>query len=152
MRKNNFKELKWRGSEMKKKIIVITVVSTALVLASESHSAEVTLGPDLKIPPHYKPGSGGCSPGRGYNFSAEAPNYSSTYPKLNLRAFNGEVIGFVIEVPAKEGWKPWYDQPEGKPTQHDNSPPHYTQTIYIKKGPTAEECKASKGPYGNENR
>jgi hypothetical protein len=37
-----------------------------------------------------------------------------------------------------------------KPTKHDDGPAHYTQTIYIKKGPTAEECKASKGPYGNE--
>src|SRR5262245_10413273 len=128
---------------------VIALISVILGLATGSYAAEVTLGPDLKIPPHYKPGSGGCSAGRGYSFSAEAPNYPSTYPKLNLRVFNGEVIGFTFEVPAKEGWKPWYDQPEGKPTEHDGSIPHYTQTIYFKKGPTAEECKSSKGPYGS---
>jgi hypothetical protein len=63
---------------------------------------------------------------------------------MNLRVFNGEVIGFIFELDAKEGWKPWYDQAEGKPTAHDGSIQHYTQTIYIKKGPTVEECKASK--------
>ena len=112
-----------------------------------TQAGEVTIGPENKIPPHYKAG-GRCSPGRGYNASAEAPNYPSTYPKMNLRVFNGEVIGFLFELDAKEGWKPWYDQPEGKPTTHEGGEPHYTQTIYIKKGPTAEECKASKGPYG----
>ncbi len=84
------------------KIILIAFVSVILGLATGSYAAEVTLGPDLKIPPHYKPGGGSCSPGRGYSFSAEAPNYPSTYPKLNLRIFK------------------------------------------------AEECKASKGPYGNK--
>lgn len=134
---------------MKKRIIATSLIALVLALTSNGYGGEVTLGPDLKIPPYYKPGSGGCSPGRGYSFSAEAPAYPSTYPKLNLRVFNGEVIGFIVEVEAKEGWKPWYDQPEGKPTKHGDSPPHYTQTIYIKKGPTAEECKASKGSYGN---
>lgn len=114
-----------------------------------SSSAQVILAPDLKIPSHYRAGKR-CDPGRGYGFTAEAPNFPSTYPKLNLRVFNGEVIGFIFELDAKEGWKPWYDQPEGKPTAHDGSIQHYTQTIYIKKGPTAEECKLAKGPYGNE--
>lgn len=135
---------------MKNAIITVTFIFVTLGLTSGPSVAEVVLGPDLKIPPHYKAGSGGCRPGRGYTFGAEAPNYPSTYPKLNLRVFGGEVIGFLVEVSAKEGWKPWYDQPEGKPTSHEGSPPHYTQTIYIKKGPTAEECKASKGPYGSE--
>ena len=112
------------------------------------NAAEVTLGPNLKIPPHYTSGSNRCSPGRGYSFTAEAPNFPSAYPKLNLRVFNGEVIGVIFEVPAKDGWKPWYDQPEGRPTAHDGSHEHYTQTIYFKNGPTAEECKESKGPYG----
>ena len=135
---------------MKKIVISMTFALATLGLALGLYAAEVTLGPDLKIPPHYKPGSGGCRPGRGYSFSAEAPNHSSTYPKMNLRVFSGEVIGFIFELDAKEGWKPWYDQTEEKPTEHDGSIKHYTQTIYIKKGPTAEECKTSKGPYGNE--
>ena len=134
---------------MTRRLLILIAVALGLG-AGNLYAAEVILGPDLKIPPHYKPGGGSCSPGRGYSFSAEAPNYPSTYPKLNLRVFNGEVIGFIVEIEAKEGWKPWYDQPEGKPTVHDNSPPHYTETIYIKKGPTAEECKASKGPFGNQ--
>jgi len=131
---------------------MIRVLFILLVLGwlTEVDAAEVVLGPDLKIPPHYQPGSGGCRPGRGYTFSAQAPNHPSTYPKMNLRVFDGDVIGFIFEVDAKEGWKPWYDQPEGKPTKHDDGPAHYTQTIYIKKSPTVEECKASKGPYGNE--
>ena len=132
------------------------IVGAALVLSlagfglGSVSAAEVTLGPELKIPPHYKAGAGGCRPGRGYTFSAQTPNHPSTYPKLNLRVFNGEVIGVVFEVSAKEGWKPWYDQPEGKSIAHDGSHEHYTQTIYFKKGPIAEECKASKGPYGNK--
>jgi len=129
-------------------IFAFTVATLGLTL--ETYAAEVLLGPDLKIPSYYKPGSGQCSAGRGYSFSAEAPDYPSTYPKLNLRVFNGEVIGFLFEVDVKEGWKPWYDQPEGKPTAHGHGPAHYTQTIYIKKGPTAEECNASTGPYGKK--
>jgi hypothetical protein len=132
-----------------KKVITISFILISLGVVSGSYAAEVTLGPDLKIPPYYK-ASTSCSAGRGYNASAEAPGHPSTYPKMNLRVFNGEVIGFLFELDTKEGWKPWYDQPEGKPTKHDDSPAHYTQTIYIKKGPTAEECKASKGPYGSE--
>jgi hypothetical protein len=135
---------------MKGVMIIVALLVTSLALATRPYAGEVTLGSDLKIPPYYKPGSGACSPGRGYSFSAEAPNYPSTYPKLNLRVFNGEVIGFQFEVPAKEGWKPWYDQPEGKATSHDGSIDHYTQTVYFKKGPTVDECKVSKGPYGNK--
>lgn len=135
---------------MKIKLAVLVFLFAGAWLVPEVlHPAEVVLGPDLKIPPHYTVGKS-CSPGRGYSARAEAPNHPSTYPKMNLRVFNGEVIGFIFELEAKEGWKPWYDQPEGKPTAHEGSVPHYTQTIYIKKGPTAEECKASKGPYGNE--
>lgn len=129
------------------RILAGFIIVVALNGGSAAWPAEVVLGPELRIPPHYKPGNR-CSPGRGYSFSAEAPNYPSTYPKLNLRVFNGEVIGVVFEVPAQEGWKPWYDQAEGKPTAHDGSHEHYTQTIYFKKGPTGEECKQSKGPYG----
>jgi hypothetical protein len=92
------------------------------------------LGTELKIPPHYRPGSGSCSPGRGYSFSAEAPNYPSTHPKMNLRVFNGEVIGFIFELNAKGGWKPWYDQPEGKPTVHDGSiQPLHTDDLHQKR-------------------
>lgn len=132
---------------MGNKIMIIVLIVMGLVLG-DLYAAEVTLGPDLKISPHYRPGKR-CDPGRGYNASAEMPNYPSTYPKMNLRVFNGEVVGFLFEVDAKEDWKPWHDQPEGKPNAHDGSIPQYTQTIYIKKGPTTEECKASKGPYGN---
>lgn len=113
---------------------IVLAIFVSLGLAASTGAAEVTLGPDLKIPPHYRPGKR-CDPGRGYNFTAEAQGYPSAYPKLNLRVFNGEVIGFLFELDAKEGWKPWYDQPEGKPSTHEGSPPHYTQTIYIKKGP-----------------
>lgn len=128
---------------------ISVLIATGFPISTLYAAEAVILGPDLKIPQYYKPGNNRCAPGRGYSFSAEASNYSSTYPKLNLRVFNGEVIGVVFEVPAKEGWKPWYDQPEGKPTAHDGSHEHYTQTTYFKKGPTSEECKLSKGPYGS---
>ena len=82
-------------------IFSFTVASLGFVTGP--YAAEVTLGPDLKIPPHYKPGGGICSPGLGYSFSVEAPNHPSAYPKLNLRVFNGEVIGFIFELDAKGG-------------------------------------------------
>ena len=86
---------------------IVLAVLLSIGLAATTGAAEVVLGPDLKIPPYYRPGSSGCREGRGYTFSAEAPDYPSTYPKLNLRVFNGEVIGFIFELDAKEGWKPW---------------------------------------------
>ena len=135
---------------MKKRIFISAAFFLLAIWLNQrvTQAGEVMIGPENKIPPYYKAGGGRCSPGRGYNFSAEAPNYPSTYPKMNLRVFNGEVIGFLFEVDAKEGWKPWYDQSEGKATTHEGGEPHYTQTIYIKRGPPAEECKASKGPLG----
>ena len=132
---------------MGKKVIIIAFVLVAFVLG-DLYAAGVTLGPNLKIPPNYKAKSKRCRPGKGYIFAAWAPNYPLTFPMMNLRVFNGEVIGFVFEVDAKEGWKPWYDQEEGKTISHGGGIPHYGQTILIKKGPTAEECKASKGPFG----
>ena len=128
------------------RIIIATYMLVAFA-AGNVYARGVTLGPNLKIPPHYK-ASKRCRPDRGYNFKAKAPNHPSTLPTMNVRVFNGEVIGFLFEVDAKDGWKPWYDEPEGKPRSHRGETPHYTQLIMIKKGPTAEECKTSKGPYG----
>ena len=76
---------------MSKRLMAAAIILAGWSWGSRIH-AEVTLGPDLNIPPYYRPGGGSCSPGRGYSFSAEAPNYPSTYPKLNLRVFNEEVI------------------------------------------------------------
>ncbi len=90
---------------MGKKVIIIAFVLVAFGLG-DLYAAGVTLGPNLKIPPNYKAASKRCSPGKGYMFKAEAPNYPSTFPQMNLRVFNGEVIGFLFEVDAKEGWKP----------------------------------------------
>lgn len=136
---------------MGKKVVIIAFVLMAFVLGIspwDLNAAGVLLGPNLEVPPNYKPAGKRCRPGGGYVFKAELSNYPSAFPKMNLRVFNGEVIGFLFEVDAKEGWKPWYDQEEGKPTSHGGSIPHYTQTIFVKKGPTAAECKTSKGPFG----
>jgi hypothetical protein len=130
------------GAQMMKIAVLATTTLFGLTF-SDAQSGEVVLGPELKIPPHYKPGASGCRPGRGYTFTPQAAGFPANYPKMNLRVFNGEVIGFVFELDAKEGWRPWYDQSEGKPTEHDGSIKHYTQTIYIKKAPTAEECQVS---------
>ncbi len=132
---------------MGKKVIIIAFVLVAFGLG-DLYAVGVTLGPNLKIPPNYKLAIKRCFPGKGYVFKAEAPNHPSTLPQMNLRVFNGEVIGFVFEVDAKEGWKPWYNQVEGKTLSHRGGTPHYSQNIFIKKGPTAAECKASKGPFG----
>ena len=135
------------GKNIGKKVIIIAFVLVAFGLG-DLYAASVTLGPNLKIPPYYKAGSNRCRPGKGYVFRPEAPNYPSSYPKLNLRVFNGEVISFLFEADAIDGWKPWYNQEEGKTVSHRGGTPHYSQDIFIKKGPTAAECKASKGPYG----
>ena len=126
---------------MGKKVVIVMTMLAAFGLGN-LYSAS------LKIPPHYKPRSGRCTPGKGYVLGAKAPNYHSHLPALNLWGFNGEVIGFMFEVHTKEGWKPWYDQPEGKPIVHGKGPPHYSQIFFIKKPPTAEECKASKSVHG----
>lgn len=129
------------------KMIAVAIAGT--FLASEGYGQQAT-GPS-GVPPHYKPADGGCRPDRGYSFIAETPTHRSTYPKLILRVFNGEVIGAIFEVPAASGWKPWYDQPEGKPTSHGSGPAHYSQAIYFKKPPTAQECALSPGPWGHKH-
>jgi len=96
------------------------------------------------LPPHYVV-KNHCLPGRGFVAVAQAPGYPSTYPMMALVVFKGEIVGFLLEVAEKDGWKPWYNQPEGKPVSHDGGPKHYTQTVMIKKGPSAEECTAAKG-------
>jgi hypothetical protein len=98
------------------------------------------------LPPHYHLGHGGCRAGVGYSFVAQAPDHPSTYPKLILRVFNGEIIGMVFESDAAAGWKPWYDQPVGKPVSHGGGPAHYSQAIYVKAPPSAADCGQSAGP------
>ena len=129
---------------MGKKVVIVVSMLAAFGLGN-------LYAAGLKIPPHYKPISGRCRPGKGYILGPTAPNYPSHYPTLDLWAFNGEVIGFTFEVHAKDGWKPWYNQPEGKPVVHGKGPPHYSQYLVIKKGPTAEECKAPKSVHGKSN-
>lgn len=85
-----------------------------------------------------------CVAGRGFVAVPEAPGFPPAYPFVALLVFKGEIVGFLLEVGEKDGWKPWYNQPQEQPVSHDGGPRHYTQTIMIKKGPTAEECKAAK--------
>lgn len=66
------------GEKMKMHRILTSLIAVLLNWVSVGWSAEVVLGPDLKIPPHYKAGNSRCSPGRGYSFGAEASNYPST--------------------------------------------------------------------------
>lgn len=129
---------------MQRKSVICSIaiglaISTSHVFVSPSSAA------DPKIPAHYKP-TGGCRPGHGYSFVASAPSHPSTYPKLILRVFKGELIGMIFEAGAETGWKPWYDQPNGKPVSHGDGPAHYSQAIWLKTPPTAEQCATSKGP------
>ena len=103
---------------------------------------------DVGIPSHYVVKTD-CIPNRGFLAVSEAPNHPATLPMLNLFIFNGEVIGLLFEAHARDGWKPWYDEPEGQPVSHDGGPPHYSQLIMLKAGPTAQQCKAAKGPHSN---
>lgn len=101
---------------------------------------------EVGIPAHYAVKTR-CIPNRGFIAEAEAPNHPPALPMLNLLIFNGEVVGLLFEVLARDGWKPWYDEPEGKPVSHDGGPEHYSQLIMLKQGPTAEQCKAAKGAF-----
>ena len=113
---------------------------------SVADGSEPSPGGITGLPAPYHLGQGGCRAGRGYSFVAQTPNHPSTYPKLLLRIFNGEIIGMVFEADAAAGWKPWYDQPAGKPVSHGDGPAHYSQAIYIKAPPTAADCAKSSGP------
>lgn len=124
-------------------IILTSVLTGPAYAASPSEPAAGTVA---GLPPHYHPGHGGCRPGVGYSFVAEAPGHPSTYPKLVLRVFNGEIIGMVFESDAAAGWKPWYDQPDGKSVSHGGGPAHYSQVIYVKPPPSAADCGRSEGP------
>lgn len=130
-------------------VLYLVALSASLFAAepSLSSAARQVTG----IPPHYKPGHNGCRAGAGYSFIAEASGHSSTYPKLILRVFDGEVIGVVFEADATAGWKPWYDQAAGKPISHGNGPAHYSQSLYFKSPPTADDCSKSAGPLKKSN-
>ena len=135
---------------MKTSLVAGSIITASLLAGSTTYATESTPKSKLNIPAHYKLGSGGCRAGGGYSFIASAPGHPSTYPKLILKVFNGEVIGMIFEAGVEAGWKPWYGQPKGKPISHGGGPAHYSQTIYLKKPPTATECASSKGPLGDE--
>jgi hypothetical protein len=102
---------------------------------------------EVGIPKHYVVKTK-CIPERGFFAVAEAPGHEEAMPMAALLIFNGEVIGVLFEALARDGWRPWYDEPEGKPVSHDGGPEHYSQLMMFKRGPTAEECQAAKGAFG----
>ena len=122
------------------------VVALSLSVACTAYSQERKRA-EVGIPAHYVVKTR-CIPDRGFIAVSEALSYPATLPMLNLLIFNGEVIGLLFEVHEKDGWKPWYDEPEGQAVSHDGGPKHYSQLMLLKPGPTAEQCKAAKGPYG----
>ena len=119
------------------KSILLPVAAALVVQPSHAHD-------DFKvtIPAHYVVRKH-CTPGRGFFAAPQAAGQPAGYPFMALLVFNDEVIGFLFEVHEKDGWKPWYDQPEGKPVSHGSGPRHYSQTIMIRNGPSAEACKAA---------
>jgi hypothetical protein len=136
-----------QGDKMRKVTILGLILVIGLGLGVRTHAAERPAWKS-EIPNHYKLVSGDCRAGRGYSFVAEATGHPSTYPKLILLVFNGEIIGTIFEADASAGWKPWYDQPKGAPMSHGGGPAHYSQAIYVKRPPTTEECASSTGAWG----
>jgi hypothetical protein len=124
----------------------LIALGLAIACASTAYAQErrrVAIG----IPKHYAVKTK-CIPERGFIAVAEAPGYQEALPMAGLLIFNGEVIGLLFEALARDGWKPWYDEPEGKPVSHDGGPEHYSQLMMFKQGPTAEQCKAAKDAFG----
>lgn len=123
---------------MRRTLLVLGLCASGMP-SSYAHDGRVAVPAHYVVKPH-------CVPDRGFVAVAQAPNFPAAYPMLNLLVFNGEVVGFLFEADEKDGWKPWYNEPQGQPASHAGGPRHYTQTIMIKKGPTAQECKAAEVP------
>jgi hypothetical protein len=118
----------------------ISLMLWAVTLAAQESSSAAR-----SLPPYYTVKSQ-CIPGRGYVALAEAPGHTPELPLLALFVYGGEVIGVLFEAHEKDGWRPWYNERDGEAVSHDGGPRHYSHPIMFKKGPTAEECKAAKGP------
>ena len=118
----------------------ISLMLWAVTLAAQESSSAAR-----SLPPYYTVKSQ-CIPGRGYVALAEAPGHTPELPLLALFVYGGEVIGALFEAHEKDGWRPWYNERDGEAVSHDGGPRHYSHTVMFKKGPTAQECKRSKGP------
>lgn len=118
-----------------------------LILSTNTALSQEPPRPKASIPSYYsvKPR---CVTGRGFIALPEAPGQPVALPFVGLWVFNGEVIGLLFEALERDGWRPWYDEPEGQAVSHDGGPRHYSQLVMFKPGPTAEQCKAAKGPNG----
>ena len=64
--------------------------------------------------------------------------------RVSILTFNDEIIGIISAWPASEGWFPHADQPEDNPINIRDIP-SYTQAIYFKDPPTAEDCAIATG-------
>ena len=120
------------------------LVLVCFVSISVGAQPAVSLSEGLKLPPYYVLKSR-CIPEHGYVAIPEAPNHPPALPLVAVFVYRGEVIGVLFEALEKDGWRPWYDEPEGKAVSHDGGPRHYSHTAMFKKGPSTEDCKASKG-------
>ena len=118
------------------------------ILSTTAAVSEEPPRPKVGIPSYYsiKPR---CIPERGFIALPEVPGHAAELPLVALWIFNGEVIGLLFEAHERDGWRPWYDEPEGQAVSHSGGPRHYSQLVMLKKGPTAEQCKAAKGATVN---
>lgn len=80
----------------------------------------------------YRTDSGECSSGIGQ------VRVSGTN-SLRILTFNEQVIGVQRSWDKNNNWKPWADQPEGKPDKGA-----YTHTVFFKQPPSEEECRTGK--------
>jgi hypothetical protein len=122
------------------------LIWAALGLASLDARAQERTRVEIGIPKHYAVKTK-CIPERGFFAVAEALGHEEALPMVALLLFKGEVIGILFEALARDGWRPWYDEPEGKPVSHGGGPEHYSQLMMFKRGPTAEECNTAKDAF-----
>ena len=124
-------------------ILVIAIIAIVVVVfynfqSESSLNYQYLAGKNDKLSKYVK--SGYCVRGSGFvYFSTEA---NSSQSKLHILTLNNEIVGLRLIWPASKGWAPYSDMPQNI-TVNVSSVPSYTQTIYFKKPPTAEDCASA---------
>jgi hypothetical protein len=111
-------------------------VATLGACGSDERDIAVTFAEWAAINPslsHYEPLHEEWVPTMGIHWGVPGPH-------LTVGVGHGDVVTLVeIVVPAAAGWEPWFDQPEGEPTEIHGIGEAYTQHVWITEPDTVVE-------------